>query len=265
MADSEQLTVNFVRTGMRSAVAKTQLSKANAKVKSTQQEVSRTLSNANSTQRRTRSVRERREAARKLVVAEAAHEGAVENLHSLTAAMGSIEKSHKYAFDRLKAAQRDSGPAPPTPMEFQFPDMIPSHSTSMQRSKSKRYKFESAFDRWSRDVDEAFADYGKMEAFPAPPGRCKGRCGQADMNRYVCCCRIEEAFAQIDNLEAELERWHPDRFKACPADRRRQFREMAKEVHSVVCEMVQKQQGGAKAGPGFLARTFSRASRLDIF
>lgn len=239
MASNERLTVNFIRNGMRSAVAQTRLSQAKAEVKQKSQVASSTLREIFRVRKSSSNVQEQQKANRQYYAAEDALRSAIGSLDEQKQAAASIEKSHAEAYKRIKAAQQEAGPSPETPFEFHFAETVPALAPSIKRSASKKYKFESAFDGWRREVDEAFEDYSNIETFPSPPGKCSGVRCQAEPG-HTCRCTIVEAFRQVDDLQAELKRWHPKNFAVCAADKKKDFQTKAEEIYVVVSEMAQK-------------------------
>lgn len=98
------------------------------------------------------------------------------------------------------------------------------------------------------EIDKALADYGSMTAFPSFPAL---RCDNASCTATVgsrkleaCPCSIAKAFNMLapSNLKAERTRWHPDRFAACPGDKRDAFQAMASEVFAVVNGLYEEER-----------------------
>lgn len=237
MANTEQLNADYVRAGIRSAFAKLRVGKAKVEVEEQGRAVLSTLHEAAKAQGLGRS-----DSVKKYSAAKRALKDASRDLVDQKEVAKKVDKSHGEAFERLKAAQKEAGPAPETPFQFQFAETVKDPGATISRSNSKRYKFETEFDSWLREVNDAFADYSKIEVFPSPPGKCRGvRCA-ADKKGHFCRCRIEAAFSKVDDIERELKRWHPSKFAACAADKRKLFEEMAEEIFTVVSEMIQEQR-----------------------
>lgn len=261
MANTEQLTANYVRAGIRSALAKTQLSKAKAELKSKSQEESSALSRlARLREIGARSSRAKNEASEDYVAAAKAVENASESLAVQQKAANRFNGCHTEAYERLLAAQKDPGPRPASPLQYVFEDEVPTIASTLKRSASKRYKFETAFDSWRRDVDEAFADYARIETFPTPPGKCKAQFCQHQKSGGTCRNNIEQAFGRVENLRAELKRWSPDGFAVCAADMRKEFQEQAREICAVIREMI-AQQDGSGVVENIQARSAPKPSR----
>lgn len=136
-------------------------------------------------------------AGQQFLAAKAASESASQSLKVEREPSKRFSNCHAEAYDRLMAAKKDAASPPDTPSEFQFAETVPSiPPPTVQRSKSKRYKFESTFDGWRREVDEAFTNYAAIESFPSPPGRCRGIRCPADGKAHTCRCVIREAFSR---------------------------------------------------------------------
>lgn len=264
MVNTDQLTADFVRAGIRANLAKSKLNKAKADVKDKNRAASRALHKAVRVQASDKSIIQKQAADEEYLTAEQAAENADGTFRGQKKTARRVDEAHTDAYNRLKAAQKAAGPAPTTPFEFQFAETMPAFPRPLQRSGSKKYKFESAFDGWRREVDEAFEDYSKIEIFPAPPGKCRALRCQADKKASICRCVIKEAFGKVEDLEAELKRWHPDRFAVCAADKRKTFQNMAEEVCMVVSEMIQKQKP-AKVSPRVMMSGALRPSRFGLF
>lgn len=265
MANTEQLTADCVRAGIRSAVAKAQLSKAKAEFKSKSQEESSALSRL--TRLRDiggRSSRAKKEASEDYAAATKAVEDATESLAVQQKAANRFSGCHTEAYDRLMAAQKDAGPRPVSPLQYVFEDTIPTITSTLKRSESKRYKFETAFDSWRREVEEAFADYAKIETFPTPPGKCKAVLCQHQKKSGTCRDNIVQAFGRFEDLRTELKRRSPDKFAVCAADKRKEFQEQAREICGVIREMIAEQEGSSvvKKVP---ARSAPRPSRWGLW
>lgn len=237
MANTEQLTADYVRAEIRSAFAKLRVSIAKVKVEEKSHAVSTTLHEAAKAQGISRS-----DFVKQYSAAKRALRNPSKDLVDQKEVSKKVDKKHEEAFKRLKAAQKEIGPTPETPFQFQFPDTVWDPAPTVQRSNSKRYKFETEIDSWLREVSDAFADYSKIEVFPSPPGKCRSVRCQADKKSHICRCRIEAAFSKVDNLERELRRWHPSKFTVCKAGKRKLFQEMAEEICVVVGEMIREQK-----------------------
>lgn len=110
------------------------------------------------------------------------------------------------------------------------------------RRQARTPDYERMIAGWRRCVEESFADYTKLQTFPCPPSTraCTDlACFQKPGVLPACKCKIRAAFERVPDLDLRRERqlWHPDRFSACPHDRRKTFRVMAKEICAVLDDM----------------------------
>ncbi|SMY21424.1 unnamed protein product [Zymoseptoria tritici ST99CH_1A5] len=98
-------------------------------------------------------------------------------------------------------------------------------------------------DAWWTSVDAALKDYTTIRKFPGPPGGLCGRLGcQANASqRALTACEhmVKNALivAHPDLRKMRL-RFHPDRFSACPEDKREEFKKMASEIFVVIEELI---------------------------
>ncbi|GIZ43301.1 hypothetical protein CKM354_000653300 [Cercospora kikuchii] len=110
---------------------------------------------------------------------------------------------------------------------------------------------------WRQHVALAFTNYSAMQIFPSPPA---SPCGKPECHLTrelrtleACKCNIQACIRRAGivskaQLKSERLKWHPDRFAACPEDRREQFAKMGREVFVVVDGMFQGEEGGRCAG-----------------
>lgn len=98
----------------------------------------------------------------------------------------------------------------------------------------------SKFQEWREFAGRCFADYSKMDKFPAPPARACGSksCMATKSSRVLkaCPCNIAAAFEAFSDIKVKVERvrWHPDKFSKRPEEHREVFQKMASEVFVIL-------------------------------
>ncbi|CAK4032793.1 Hypothetical predicted protein [Lecanosticta acicola] len=89
---------------------------------------------------------------------------------------------------------------------------------------------------WWEFANECFQDYEHMQQFPVPPActACNGNCESS----------LQALLRRIPNLNPKLTRvrFHPDKFSACPADKRVDFKARAGEIFVVLNEMLRREE-----------------------
>ncbi|KJY01674.1 hypothetical protein TI39_contig283g00012 [Zymoseptoria brevis] len=111
-----------------------------------------------------------------------------------------------------------------------------SHASSALPSRA-------AVDAWWTSVDTALKDYTIIRKFPGPPGGLCGRLGcqaKASQRALTACEHMVKNALIVANpdLRKMRLRFHPDRFSACPGDRREEFKKMASEIFVVIEELI---------------------------
>ena len=115
-------------------------------------------------------------------------------------------------------------------------DLLLDNTDSPARSsKSVRKEYTPcAHGTWRQQVDEAFADYSKIQVFPFPPPLAAGQthsvsCKNCSKPRPIsaCECAVRQAFLgssvrsdvgsrEVINFRTERLRWAPAKFESCP-------------------------------------------------